>query len=80
MLCLSGQGMATTKGRPRMFYGYGIVGLLILILDIYVILQIVSSGGDPGMKLLWIIIVLILPLIGPLLYFLLGGGGGRRTV
>jgi hypothetical protein len=68
------------KGRPRMFYGYGIVGLLILILDIYVILQIVSSGGDPGMKLLWIIIVLILPLIGPLLYFLLGGGGGRTTV
>jgi hypothetical protein len=60
--------------------GYGIVGLLILALDIYVIYMILTSGGDPGMKLLWVIIVLLLPLIGPILYFLLGGGGGRSTV
>ncbi|HEY1628797.1 MAG TPA: PLDc N-terminal domain-containing protein [Tepidisphaeraceae bacterium] len=63
-----------------MYLGYGIGGLLVLILDIYVILQIVSSGGDPIMKLVWIIIVLALPLIGALLYLLLGGGGGRTTV
>jgi uncharacterized RDD family membrane protein YckC len=54
--------------------GYGIIGLLIVILDVYVILQIMGGPGDPGMKLLWIILVLLLPLIGPILYFLLGPG------
>jgi hypothetical protein len=58
-------------------YGYGLIGLLILVLDIYCIVRIVSSGGDPGMKLLWIILVLLLPLIGPILYLLLGSGGAR---
>jgi hypothetical protein len=58
-----------------MGYGYDIVGLLVLILDIYVIIQILSSGADTGAKLLWIILVLILPLIGPILYFLIGRKG-----
>ena len=56
---------------------YGIIGLLVLILDIYVIVQIIKSSLDPGMKLLWIILVLILPLIGPILYFLLGPGARK---
>jgi hypothetical protein len=55
-------------------YGYGIVSLLVLILDIYVIYQIVNSSTDSGNKLLWIILVLLLPLIGPILYFTLGQG------
>lgn len=50
---------------------YGIIGLLILILDIYVIVQILKGSGDTGKKLLWIILVLLLPLLGPVLYFLL---------
>ena len=50
---------------------YGIIGLLILILDIYVIYQIATKPGDPGRKLLWIILVLILPVLGPLLWYLL---------
>lgn len=53
---------------------YGILGLLILVLDIYVIYLILSGGGDPGMKLLWVIVVLLLPLIGPILYFVIGRG------
>ena len=57
--------------------GYGIIGLLILILDIYVIMLIVQGSGDFGIKLLWIIVVLVLPLLGPILYFLIGKGGAR---
>ena len=53
---------------------YGIVGLLILVLDIYCILQILGGGGDFGMKLLRIILVLLLPLLGPILYFVVGKG------
>ena len=54
--------------------GYGFVGLLILALDIYVIYLILNGGGDPGIKLLWVIVVLLLPLIGPILYYLIGRG------
>ena len=57
--------------------GYGVIGLLILILDIYVIVLIVNSSADAGMKLLWIIVVLLLPLLGPILYFVLGRGSAR---
>ena len=53
---------------------YNIVGLLVLVLDIIVIMQIWSGSGDGGKKLLWTIIVLILPLIGPLLWYLVGRG------
>ncbi len=53
---------------------YGILGLLILVLDIYVIYLILTGGGDPGIKLLWVIVVLLLPLIGPILYFIIGRG------
>ncbi len=53
---------------------YSIVGLLVLVLDIYCIYLILSGGGDPGIKLLWVIIVLLLPLLGPILYFAIGKG------
>ena len=53
---------------------YGLLGLLILVLDIYVIYLILTGSGDSGTKLLWVIVVLLLPLIGPILYFLIGRG------
>lgn len=53
---------------------YGLIGALILALDIYVIYLVLTGSGDPGIKLLWVILVLLLPLLGPILYFLLGPG------
>ena len=54
-----------------MFY-YGLPGLLLLILDIYAIYQVLMGRGDPGMKLVWILVILFLPLLGPILYFVIG--------
>ncbi len=54
--------------------GYGIGGLLVLALDIYCIYLIVTTSGDAGMKILWVILILLLPLIGAILYLLLGPG------
>lgn len=51
---------------------YGIVGLLVLILDIIAILNIIQSGLEPVMKLVWVLIVLVLPVIGMILWFLIG--------
>jgi hypothetical protein len=53
---------------------YGLVGLLIFILDIYVLYLILTSSADFGIKLVWAIVVLLLPLLGPILYLVLGRG------
>ena len=53
--------------------GYGgILGIIILILDIYAIIRIVQSGAEPLWKAIWIVIVLFLQVIGLILWFLLG--------
>lgn len=51
---------------------YGIIGLVVLVLDIIAILDIIKSGLEPVMKLVWVLIVLALPLIGMILWFVLG--------
>ncbi len=50
----------------------GIVGLIILVLDIIAIVDCVKSSMETGMKVLWIVLIILLPIIGLILYFLLG--------
>jgi hypothetical protein len=50
----------------------GIIGLVVLILDIIAIVDALKSSMDTGKKALWIILILVLPVIGMVLYFLLG--------
>jgi hypothetical protein len=50
----------------------GFFGLVILALDILAIASIVRSPYSTLGKFLWILVVLILPVLGMLLYFLLG--------
>ena len=50
----------------------GILGLVVLVLDIIAIVDAVKSSMDTGKKVLWIILILILPVIGMILYFLIG--------
>ncbi len=51
---------------------YGLLGLVILALDIIAIVDAAKGGGDIGKKILWIVLILVLPLVGMILYFLLG--------
>ncbi len=50
---------------------YGLAGLLVFILDVVAIVDCIQSSLDTGKKLLWILLILVLPLLGMLLYFLL---------
>ncbi|KGF66822.1 hypothetical protein LL06_25935 [Hoeflea sp. BAL378] len=50
----------------------GILGIIILILDIWAILQIIKGGGSTGSKLLWILIILLLPVIGLIIWLVAG--------
>ena len=49
-----------------------IIGLIILVLDIIALVDVLKSAMDTGRKALWIILILILPVIGMVLYFLIG--------
>ena len=50
----------------------GIFGILVLVADVYAILQIAQSGASTGKKTLWIVVVLLLPVVGFILWYLLG--------
>ena len=50
----------------------GIIGILVLIADIYAILKIAESSASTGKKALWIALVLVLPVIGVILWYLIG--------
>ncbi len=51
---------------------YSVAGIVILILDIIAIIDVVKSGMDSTMKLVWILLILLLPVIGMILYFAIG--------
>lgn len=54
---------------------YGIIGLIILALDIWALLGVWGSGASVPAKVIWTIIILALPLIGLLLWFFIGPKG-----
>jgi hypothetical protein len=57
-------------------YG-GIVGLLILAGDVWAIINIFQSSTSNGKKVLWTLLVLLLPLLGLILWFFLGPRGSK---
>lgn len=65
--------MHTLAQQFSLTSGYGgIIGLIILILNIIAIVSVLMGGGSVLHKLLWILLILILPVIGMILYFLIG--------
>jgi len=53
----------------------GILGLIILIADIWAIINVLQSKATTGTKLLWILLILFLPLIGVIIWFFAGPRG-----
>ncbi|RUO18392.1 PLD nuclease N-terminal domain-containing protein [Aliidiomarina haloalkalitolerans] len=53
----------------------GLLGLIVLILNIYAIVKTVQSAAGTGSKVLWIVLIILLPVIGFILWFLLGPKG-----
>jgi len=50
----------------------GIIGLIILVLDIYAIIQVLGSTTTPLKKILWSLFILVAPLLGLLVWYLAG--------
>jgi hypothetical protein len=53
----------------------GLFGLIILILNVYAIVKIVQSNAGTGSKVIWIVLILLLPVLGLLLWLLFGPKG-----
>jgi hypothetical protein len=54
----------------------GIFGLLILIADVWAIVKTVQSGASTGAKVVWIVLILVLPMLGLLIWLVAGPKGG----
>lgn len=50
----------------------GLLGLIILIADVYAIVKTIQSSATTGMKVLWVVVILVLPVVGLLLWLLFG--------
>jgi hypothetical protein len=53
-------------------YGGSILGVVILIGDIWALINILQSSVGNDKKLLWVVVVVLLPLIGLILWFFMG--------
>lgn len=53
----------------------GLGGLILLVLNIWAIVSIIGSAVGTGSKVLWILLVLILPLIGFIAWLIAGPRG-----
>lgn len=49
-----------------------ILGTLVLILDIIAIVSVLLGRGSVGHKLLWTLLIILLPVVGMVLYYLIG--------
>ncbi|KIW02539.1 uncharacterized protein PV09_05996 [Verruconis gallopava] len=57
----------------------GIVGFIVLVLDIIVWLEVLQSNRTVPQKLLWALLVFIFPIGGVIIYFLFSNRDAHRT-
>lgn len=57
----------------------GIMGLLILVADIWAIINIFGSSASNEKKALWIVLMVLLPLVGMILWYFLGPRSGAAS-
>ena len=58
----------------------GLFGLIVLALNIWAIISIVGSTASTGQKVLWTLLVLVLPVIGFIIWFFAGPKSAPRRV
>jgi len=56
----------------------GVLGLIHLAIWVYAVIQIFNSSATTGAKVLWIVIVAVLPLVGVIAWYLMGPGSPKK--
>jgi Phospholipase_D-nuclease N-terminal len=55
----------------------GVLGLLIFIADIWAIVNVFGSAASTGGKVIWTVVILLLPVVGLLIWFFAGPRSAR---
>ncbi|MBD1551983.1 PLDc N-terminal domain-containing protein [Pseudomonas typographi] len=55
-----------------------LVGLVILALDIWAIVNVLKSKAEIGMMVLWILLIVLLPVLGLIIWAIAGPRGNVR--
>jgi hypothetical protein len=60
-----------------MGYQGGLGGLIVLVADVWALINIFQSSADTGKKVLWTVIVIVLPVLGFILWYFMGPKTGK---
>lgn len=61
-----------------MMHYHGLWGLLVLIADVWAIVQVLQSPSDTAKKVIWTVVVIVLPVLGFLIWLVCGPRTARR--
>ncbi|QEY70814.1 PLDc N-terminal domain-containing protein [Pseudomonas denitrificans (nom. rej.)] len=53
----------------------GLISLIIFALDIWAIINVVKSNAEMSMKIIWILVIVILPVLGLIIWAVAGPRG-----
>ncbi len=56
----------------------GLFGIIVLVLAVWAIVSTLQSPAGTGAKVLWVVLIILLPFIGFILWLLLGPKKGNR--
>jgi hypothetical protein len=59
---------------------YGILGLIVLIADLYAIYQVLTSGTSTVAKIVWTLAIIVLPVLGFIAWLIFGPRGKSAHV
>ncbi|KAI1329330.1 hypothetical protein F5Y16DRAFT_366541 [Xylariaceae sp. FL0255] len=88
-LCLAAWALAApidtevvmTTGQTPWQYGAGggVIGFIVLILDLIVFVEVLKSNRPTSSKLIWCLVVFFFPIVGMILYFLFSNRKAHNT-
>ncbi|WP_300038445.1 PLD nuclease N-terminal domain-containing protein [uncultured Roseobacter sp.] len=58
----------------------GVGGFILLALNVWAIISVIGSSATTGRKVIWTLLILVLPLIGFVVWFLAGPRSVRSAV
>lgn len=50
----------------------GLLGFIVLVLDIWAIVTVIQSNRPTGTKVMWVVLIIVLPILGLIIWFLAG--------
>lgn len=56
----------------------GLISLIIFALDIWAIINVVKSSAEMPMKIIWILVIVILPVLGLIIWAVAGPRGNVK--